>query len=192
MEFFCYIKSDILKENWTIQINGQPTFEHCSRSRLPEIQITRISRRIKVQGNWQKCNWSATNTRQDIVVGTAILSRHVNSHKESDWAEVKRIYLYLKHTMDKKLKLGNRNETENQLGGYVDADWGDDPQDRQSNGPVFKFCGAPISWECRKQSVVTASLTKAKYNSPNWSSSSSSLDKKIVGRAWQRSSWIVD
>src|SRR6218665_843587 len=82
-------------------------------------------------------NYLATNTRPDIAVGTSILSRHVNNPKESDWVEVKRIYRYLKHTMDKKLKLGNRNETENQLVGYVDAD-------RKSNtGYVFKFCGAP-------------------------------------------------
>ncbi len=109
-------------------------------------------------------NYLATNTRPDIAVGTSILSRHVNNPKESDWVEVKRIYRYLKHTMDKKLKLGNRNETENQLVGYVDADWGGDPQDRKSNtGYVFKFCGAPISWASRKQSMVTLSSTESEY-----------------------------
>src|SRR6218665_2583182 len=48
-------------------------------------------------------NYLATNTRPDIAVGTSILSRHVNNPKESDWVEVKRIYRYLKYTMDKKL-----------------------------------------------------------------------------------------
>src|SRR6218665_98731 len=78
--------------------------------------------------------------------------------------ELKRIYRYLKHTMDKKLKLGNRNETENQLVGYVDADWEGDPQDRKLNtGYVFKFCGASISWVSRKQSMVTLSSTESEY-----------------------------
>src|SRR6218665_1492101 len=67
---------------------------------------------------YECCIQSKMTRKPDIALGTSILSRHVNNPKESDWVEVKRIYRYLKHTMDKKLKLGNRNETENQLVGY--------------------------------------------------------------------------
>jgi len=109
-------------------------------------------------------NYLATNSRPDISVGTSILSRHVNDPKESDWVEVKRIYRYLKYTIDKKLKLGNMDVTKEQLIGYVDADWSGDTQDRKSNtGYVFKYFDAPISWASRKQAMVTLSSTEAEY-----------------------------
>ena len=105
----------------------------------------------------------ATNSRPDIAVGTSILARHVSDPKQSDWTEVKRIFRYLKHTKEKKLRLGTPEEKHiKQLIGYADADWGGDVQDRKSNtGYYFKYLGAPISWTSRKQTMVTLSSTEA-------------------------------
>ena len=77
---------------------------------------------------------------------------------------MKRIFRYLNHTKDKKLKLGNAAEQNEHLIGYVDADWSSDTDDRKSNtGYLFKYLGAPITWSSRKQTLVTLSSTEAEY-----------------------------
>jgi hypothetical protein len=107
----------------------------------------------------------ATNTRPDIAVSTSILARKVSKPSEADWTEVKRIFKYLIHTKDKKLKLGNIQQWDNmQLTGYADADWGGDTTERKSNtGYFFKYLGAPIVWASRKQTLVALSSTEAEY-----------------------------
>jgi len=109
----------------------------------------------------------ATNSRPDIAVGTSILARHVSCSTVADWTEVKRIFRYISHTKDKKLKLGDTNfimQYDTQLVGYADADWGGDAEDRKSNtGYVFKYLGAPSTWSSKKQTLVTLSSTEAEY-----------------------------
>jgi hypothetical protein len=107
----------------------------------------------------------ATNSRPDISVSTSILARQVSNPSEADWTEVKRIFRYLSHTKDKKLKLGNISQQDNkQLMSYADADWGGDATERKSNsGYIFKYLGAPIAWTSRKQTLVALSTTEAEY-----------------------------
>ena len=106
----------------------------------------------------------STNTRPDIAVATSILARHVSSPTVVHWTGVKRIFRYLDHTKDKKLKLGNVAEQNVHLIGYADADWSNDTDDLKSNtGYLLKYLGAPITWSCRKQTLVTLSSTEAEY-----------------------------
>ena len=107
----------------------------------------------------------ATNTRPGIAVGTSILARHVSDSTEADCVEVKRLFRYLKHTKQMKMKLGNTEEQQsNSLTVFVDADWGGDVEDRESSsGYFFRYLGATVAWTSRKQSMITLSSTEAKY-----------------------------
>ena len=107
----------------------------------------------------------AVNTRPDISVAVSILARHVENPKVADWTEVKRVFRYLKYTIDKKLRLGNTEATnDKRLIGYADADWGNDAQDRKSNtGFCFRYLGSTILWTSRKQAMVTLSSTEAEF-----------------------------
>lgn len=103
----------------------------------------------------------AVNTRPDIMASVTILSQCVSCPTTTDWTEVKRIFRYLKHTEDYKLRLGGNSE---ELHGFCDADWAGDRSDRKSkSGYLFKYKGAALSWSSRKQSCITLSSTEAEY-----------------------------
>jgi len=107
----------------------------------------------------------ATNTRPDIAVSTSILARKVSQPCQSDWTEVKRVYRYLKETINKRLRLGDSCDQEpTQLIGYADANWGGDRSDRKSNtGYFLTWNGGTISWASRKQDCVALSSTESEY-----------------------------
>eukprot|EP00253_Pinus_taeda_P032900 PITA_32900 len=51
------------------------------------------------------------------------------------------------------------------LVGFTDSDWVGDPNDRKSTvGYVFTLGSRPITWACKKQSVISLSSTKAQYH----------------------------
>ena len=70
------------------------------------------------------------------VAPVTILSRKLNKPSQKDWTECKRILRYLKLTQYNKLKLGNENSNLN-LCGYTDSDWGSDTEVRKSTGGFF-------------------------------------------------------
>lgn len=100
-------------------------------------------------------------SRPDIAYACSYLSQFNNKHTLEHWNAVKRVLRYLKGTVDQQL-VYRKSQTE--LVGYVDADWASDVYNRKSfTGFVFKYAGAAVSWECRKQSTVAMSSTEAEY-----------------------------
>lgn len=69
---------------------------------------------------------------------------------------------YLKETMN--FALHYRCEEDVPLCAYVDADWGNDINDRRStSGFLFKVFGNTMSWSSKKQGLVTKSKSEAEY-----------------------------
>ncbi|KNZ53987.1 hypothetical protein VP01_3083g1 [Puccinia sorghi] len=82
------------------------------------------------------------------------------------WHEVKKVWLYLKHTKDLKLTLKIRNP-EKLLKIYSDSTWADDPKTRTSqSGYLCYLYGSLISWNSCRQRNITYSSTKAELNPP--------------------------
>lgn len=99
--------------------------------------------------------------RPDIAYATSYLSQFNNCNNETHWVAAKRVLRYLKGTLDLGIVYGR---TEEPLQSYVDADWGNDPNDRKSySGFVLKLNGAAIAWESKKQRIVSLSSTEAEY-----------------------------
>ena len=105
----------------------------------------------------------SSGTRPDISYSVNYLSRFQNCYNESHFKYALRILKYLYLTKDLKLTY-SKNETNEILDCFVDADWAGDNVDRKSTtGYVMRLFGNVIFWKSRKQGSVTKSSTFAEY-----------------------------
>lgn len=101
-------------------------------------------------------------TRPDLAFAVNDVSRFNTNHSLAHWKAVKRIFRYLKGTIDYKLTFTNEGDSE--LVGYSDADWGSDIDKRRScTGYVFKLCNGAVTWSSKRQPTVALSSTEAEY-----------------------------
>ena len=104
---------------------------------------------------------AARATHPDIAHAVGIVSKFNAAPTQAHLTAVKRIFRYLKGTIE--LKLQYRPDGENLLG-YSDADWANDMDDRHSTtGNVFTMSGGAISWLSQKQTTVALSTAEAEY-----------------------------
>lgn len=102
-------------------------------------------------------------TRPDIAYAVSMVSESLEMPKLSNWRAVKRIFRYLKGTVDHGLlyTTGYKNGI---LEAFSDADYAGDVSTRRSRtGVVCKFSGGAISWMSQKQKSVALSTTEAEY-----------------------------
>ena len=105
----------------------------------------------------------ATATRPDLAYAISIVSENLENPRTSDWCAVKRIFKYLKGTVDFGLLYQTKCHP-NELKVYSDADYAGDIKTRRSrSGMVSSFSGAAISWMSQKQKSVVLSTTEAEY-----------------------------
>lgn len=103
-------------------------------------------------------------TRPDICFAISSLSRYNKNPGKAHWNAVKRVFRYLKGTINAKLVFGTTGKTE--IIGFCDADWANDTDDRRSTtGYTFLLNGGAISWNSNKQPTVALSTTEAEYMS---------------------------
>jgi len=106
-----------------------------------------------------KLMYLALATGADIAFSVYLVRRFSSNPGPSHWAAVKRIFRYLKGTMDLKLCFDGTDK----LCAYTDAKWGGG-DDRKSVGAyVFLLAGGAVSWTSKKQATVALSSTEAKY-----------------------------
>ena len=107
-----------------------------------------------------------TSTRHDLASAIGILSRFLNNPGRQHWEGVKRVFRYLKGTTNLGLKFVRAGgpQSEVQLEGYTDSDWGGCLDSRKSTGAyLFKLGGAAVSWASRRQTSVALSSCEAEY-----------------------------
>ncbi|GKV14655.1 hypothetical protein SLEP1_g25495 [Rubroshorea leprosula] len=103
-----------------------------------------------------------TCTRPDISYGVGLISKFMESPRQSHLQVAKRIMRYLKGTFDHGLFYSSSSNCA--LVGYSDSDWGGDLDDRKSTtGYCFNFGSTACSWSSKKQSIVALSTCEAQY-----------------------------
>ena len=108
--------------------------------------------------------YAVTATRPDLALALGTVNQFCSNPGEEHWKAAKRILRYIKGTIDYGITFDENKETDVELKGYVDADWGSNPNGRKSHsGYLFTVCGGVISWASKKQSIVAFSSTEAEY-----------------------------
>ena len=104
----------------------------------------------------------AKATCPDIAHAVGKASRFCAAPTQVHLTAVKRIFRYLKSTID--LSLRYEPSGGKLFFGYSDADWANDMDDRHSTiGNVFTMSGRAISWLSQKQATVALSTAEAEY-----------------------------
>ena len=104
----------------------------------------------------------SVRTRPDLCFSVNRAAQSCENPTEYDWMCVKRIFRYIKGSINIGIKFYKNSNLI--CKGYSDADWAGECKSRKStSGYIFSFCGGPISWQSRKQSSVSLSTAEAEF-----------------------------
>ena len=111
-----------------------------------------------------KLLYAAHATRPDILYAVVTLAQFTKNPSPVHWTAVKRVYRYLKGTMNFVLTYGGRDQSWlPELSQYVDADGGTNPHQKSISGYVFTIAGGAVAWSSKKQSTTALSTAEAEY-----------------------------
>ena len=101
-----------------------------------------------------------TRTRPDISFSVSILAQVQLKPSKSHFLCIKRIFRYLKQTINLGIKIDKSQEI--RLSGFVDASFAINPGERKSiTGYIFFIDETPICWKTRKQQIVAKSTMES-------------------------------
>ena len=105
--------------------------------------------------------YAMLGTRPDIAFAVSVVSRYASNPTEAHFSAVKRIFRYLRSTINWHLTYKG---TLQNLVGYTDSDWAGDHGTRKStSGYVFCLGSGAISWSSKRQATVALSTCEAEY-----------------------------
>ena len=103
-----------------------------------------------------------TATRLDLMYVVSLMSRFMESSKDSHWNVGKRILRYVAGTLG--YGLWYTHTPDSTLTGYIDSDFAGSIDDRKStSGYAFHLGTNMITWASHKQPIVSMSSVEAEY-----------------------------
>lgn len=151
--------SDLLKKFSMENVSSCPTPMVTGRSLSEEVELMKnptVYRRAI--GALQYL----TNTRPDISYSVNRLSQYMQAPTVLHWQCVKRVFRYLKGTIDYCLHI--KSSADLDVSGFSDADWATNTDDRKSVAGYCVFLGESlVTWSSRKQRAMSRSSTESEY-----------------------------
>lgn len=104
----------------------------------------------------------ATGTRPDLSYTLSVLSKYTKAPRPAHWQAVKRVFRYIRGTVDQGLLY--KAVSNPRIICYSDADHGGDHENRRSTTGLVSFINTgPISYKAQQQATVALSTTEAEY-----------------------------
>lgn len=104
----------------------------------------------------------ASRTRPDILFPVILLSQYNEQHTATHVGMLMQVLRYVVNTIDYAIDLSKCSD--DMFSCFTDASYASDRDSRKSFGGFIVFLGGvPISWGCKKQSMVTLSTMHAEY-----------------------------
>jgi hypothetical protein len=162
------------QNNYIKEVLASVNMESCYLISAPAIEINHLSRKDSPQTEAERFQMKnipyrstigallhiANRTRPDIAHAVSVLSRFNQNPGLVHWNACKKFLRYLKGTAQHGLLLGGTDKQ--QLVGYVDANYGPDPDSRRStSGYAFLFGSASILSKSKLQHAITTSSCQA-------------------------------
>ena len=117
--------------------------------------------RLQYQSAVGSLMYAMLGTRPDLAFAVSVVSRHASNLNSLHWQAVKRIFRYLKGSLQLQLTFRGLLQV---LFGFSDADWaGDHDTRRSTSGFVFNIGSGAISWSSKRQPTVALSSCEAEY-----------------------------
>eukprot|EP00253_Pinus_taeda_P019616 PITA_19616 len=108
-------------------------------------------------------NFVSDHTHPDLSFVVGLIYRFMKNPHEIHWKEAKRILCYVQGIVQFGIHYSAKASP--LLVGFTDSDWAGDPDHRNSTvGYVFTLGSGPITWACKKQSVISLSSVEAEYH----------------------------
>src|SRR5260221_2000268 len=106
--------------------------------------------------------WAALCTCPDIAFVVNNLAQFNSSYGLEHIAGVKRIFRYLKGTIDYGIQYSHSNSGTKVIG-YANADWAEEKDQQSISGNVFIMSGGAIAWSMKKQGSTALPTLEAEY-----------------------------
>ena len=100
-------------------------------------------------------------SRPDICYSVNSLSKYNKCPNSSHWKAVKRVFRYLKGTLNYKLEYDKKKN--DKMIFYSDADWANSSDRHSISGSCTILHGGAINWFSKKQRTIALSTTEAEY-----------------------------
>ena len=104
------------------------------------------------------------HTRPDLSYVVGVLSRFMQSPRDSHGVAMKQVLRYLRGSMTYGLVYERSSSSAPKLIGYSDSSYNVHPDDgRSTTGHIFYVNNSPVSWSSQKQEVVALSSCEAEF-----------------------------
>ena len=109
----------------------------------------------------------ANCTRPDIAHAVGVCARFGSNPGRVHWQALKHVLRYLRGTREYGITFGLDRDAgipHTCIHGYVDGNWGGDPDDRRSTtGYIYMSYGGPVCWRSKKQASTALSSCESEY-----------------------------